>query len=137
MIFIPINSIKIFTNRQTYVTSKPFESIDKLKKGQSIYEIALGVSQYDLIQSALEKSLYESNSSLDTPVLPPPPSLPQKYAPSIISQIQQDYGENKDFSDKNLKAQGVGKGIDLVAEADNNSYTNEGPIYAICNFDSN
>lgn len=107
-----------------------------MKKGQSNYEIALGVSQYDLIKSALDKSLYESKSSLDTLVLPPPPSLPEKHVPSI-SQIQEDNGENNNLSDKNSKARDVEKGIDLPAEADSDSDTNEGPIYAICNFDSN
>lgn len=129
-LFSPINA-----NRQTYITSKPFETIDKLKKGQSNYEIALGVSQFDLIKSALDKSFYESKSSLDKPILPPPPSLPEKHVPSL-SQIHEDDGENNNLSDKNnSKARDVEKGIELPADADSDSQINEDPIYATCNFD--
>lgn len=106
-----------------------------MKKGQSNYEIALGVSEFDFIKTALEKSFYESKSSLDTPVLPPPPSLPEKHIPSL-SKIQEDDGENNNLSDINSKRRDVEKGIDLPAEVDSDSQINADPIYATCNFDT-
>lgn len=107
-----------------------------MKKGQSNYEIALDVSQFDFIKSALDKSFYESKSSLDTSiVLPPPPSLPDKHIPNLL-QIPHNNGENNNLSDTNSKRLDIVKGIVLLAKVDSDSQINEDPIYATCNFDT-
>lgn len=130
--------------RNTYVTPKPVDCIDKVKMtGQSTYEIALDVSRFDVVKLDLDKPQYEPAKTYwdNTQKLPPPPSLPGN-----------NESVDRNLSDNNPKELNINKQIDLPTQDENENdlasninkmvdtfsddNSNENPHYARCNFDS-